>query len=319
MPSGVCKRKVISTQDIVCPMCGTSFCVSIKSKQKYCSKPCRWKDPDQRKQMSLSKKGQHPSKETRALLRQRNIERYSKPEEHIKTSNGIKRSYEKDPELGAKKGKKIKQTYIDHPEKRKHQSDKTLERYKDPLEHKKTSASGKKSYAENPDRAEKLSLSLSEYFSLPESREKARKGQKRRYENPIEREKSRQRRLKQKVKNKDTKQEIKIKDFLISNGIKFEFQKTGLGHPDFYLIEYNILIFADGNYYHGNPNRYKAEDLYRKRITYQEIWDYDNKITKELESQGYIVLRFWEDDVNKNFDFVTSAILETISCIKVLS
>lgn len=152
-------------------------------------------------------------------------------------------------------------------------------------------------------------------WAKPEEHGKASKSAIKRFENPIERELARQRRLKVKIKNKDTKQELKIQNFLKDKNILFEIQKTGLGHPDIF-IEPSICIFCDGDYWHGNPRQYESEQIITfpggRKVQVQKLWEYDEKITKGLKLQGYTVLRFWEYDVNKNFEKVKATILNTI-------
>jgi very-short-patch-repair endonuclease len=38
----------------------------------------------------------------------------------------------------------------------------------------------------------------------------------------------------------------------------------------------------------------------------------DKKVTQKLERQGYVVLRFWEHDINKKFKLVCDVLLDTI-------
>lgn len=80
---------------------------------------------------------------------------------------------------------------------------------------------------------------------------------------------------------KDTSIEIKMQRFLSSIGIPFETHKSILGQPDIF-IEPNICIFADGDYWHQYPNG-RARDRW---------------VNKELEKQGYSVIRIWEHDIN---------------------
>lgn len=58
---------------------------------------------------------------------------------------------------------------------------------------------------------------------------------------------------------------------------------------DFVCLEKNIIIEVDG----GQHNEYK---------------EYDNKRTKWLENQGFIVLRFWNNEVLKDIDAVIERI-----------
>lgn len=77
--------------------------------------------------------------------------------------------------------------------------------------------------------------------------------------------------------------EIKFKKILIKNEIQFDQQKEyKLGFIDFF-IEPNLAIFIDGNYWHNYPRGCEK----------------DKKQTKHLQENGFIVLRIWEEELNK--------------------
>lgn len=99
----------------------------------------------------------------------------------------------------------------------------------------------------------------------------------------------------------DTKIEIAIQNVLRKNNISFETQKMILGHPDIFISP-NICIFCDGDYFHANPKKYKANDIVCRSRTAKQVWDKDFHITKTLESKGYTVLRFWENDIEERID-----------------
>ena len=100
-------------------------------------------------------------------------------------------------------------------------------------------------------------------------------------------EKIRQARLKQIVPNKDTSIELKIQDLLRNQGIIFETNYPILGQPDIF-IKPNICIFADGCYWHKCPEC-GFNDLIKN--------EKDQRITQELQKQGYTVVRLWEHEI----------------------
>ena len=91
------------------------------------------------------------------------------------------------------------------------------------------------------------------------------------------------------------------------------------GRPDFF-IEPNICIFCDGDWDHANPNltyangktKYLPDTLIHGRTPAREIWEKDERITKELKQQGFTVSRFWGFDINKNLDYCIEEILKAI-------
>ena len=123
------------------------------------------------------------------------------------------------------------------------------------------------------------------YISTEQSRYKNKIAQIELMKNPENRDLRRQARLKQVFPTKDSSIEVKLQQKLRENNIKFITHKMVLGQPDIF-IEPNICIFADGNYWHNLPNAQEK----------------DKKVTEELQKQGYMVLRFWEHEINNNPD-----------------
>lgn len=107
------------------------------------------------------------------------------------------------------------------------------------------------------------------------------------FENPKRREMARENRLKQIIPFKDTSIEIKIQNYLDINNIIYIKHIALMGQPDIF-IEPNICIFADGDYWHNFPEGRKRDIL----------------VSQTLIEEGYNVLRFWEHEINNNFDVV---------------
>ncbi|NMJ86971.1 MAG: DUF559 domain-containing protein [Thaumarchaeota archaeon] len=79
------------------------------------------------------------------------------------------------------------------------------------------------------------------------------------------------------------------------------------------FIEPNICLEADGDCWHANPNPYKkggsnrpgiksdtvlvASERRRTKRIAKDVIDKYKGITRDLESQGYKVLRFWGSDL----------------------
>lgn len=118
-------------------------------------------------------------------------------------------------------------------------------------------------------------------------------------------EKQRMGRLKQIFPKKDTKLEIMIQEELIKRNIPFKKHVPLIGQPDIF-IEPNICVFADGDYWHANPIKYKHNDLISRqhnRIA-EDIWKRDLEIIRKLTEMNYFVLRFWETDVYKDIKLI---------------
>nr|WP_106779844.1 DUF559 domain-containing protein [Lysinibacillus timonensis] len=105
--------------------------------------------------------------------------------------------------------------------------------------------------------------------------------------------------------------EKKVEMFLIKQNINYQYSFILSGvQYDFYLPSGKILIVCDGDFWHANPKFYPNEtELYdvQKRITNKD--NLKNQIAKD---KGFTLLRFWEDDINNNFEFVRKSIINAL-------
>lgn len=229
-----------------------------------------------RKYCSLKCFGTDP--EIRDIVCKRQKERYSDPMQREKTSQfGIERF--KDP----------KQRII--------ASQAGIKRYKDPKQRELTSISTKQACVDHPEKAKAHSEKMKEYWQNSEY-----------VKNQMEA------RSKQTFPFSNTSIEVKIQSILKDNNIEFETQKSIVGIPDIFIAP-NICIFADGDYFHASPFIYKPDSKAANGMLAKQIWDKDEKVTKKLEAQGYIALRFWEHEINDNIISVKNKILETTKCL----
>lgn len=74
---------------------------------------------------------------------------------------------------------------------------------------------------------------------------------------------------------------------------------------DFKIKDKNILIEANGSYWHCDPRLYK-EDYINKKMGYsaKEVWEYDYLKNQLAQKYNHKVITIWELDVNKNIDSV---------------
>ena len=109
----------------------------------------------------------------------------------------------------------------------------------------------------------------------------------------------------QAVKNKDSKIELALRKALWAKGYRYRKNYTGIpGKPDIALTKYNIAIFCDSEFFHGYDWENKRKEIKSNR----EFWikkiesniRRDKEVTELLESQGWIVLRFWGKEIQKN-------------------
>jgi len=123
------------------------------------------------------------------------------------------------------------------------------------------------------------------------------------------------------VKSKDTKIEITLRRALWHKGIRYRKNHKLLpGTPDIAITKYNIAIFCDGEFWHGKDWDKNKEHIYNNR----EFWiskiernmRRDNKIDSQLEQLGWVVIRFWGKDIEKNVNSCVEVVEDIIFDIK---
>ena len=78
-------------------------------------------------------------------------------------------------------------------------------------------------------------------------------------------------------------------------------KKIGSSYIDF--VYKNKIIEFNGNYFHADPRIYHANMKIMSEYA-KDVWERDEKKTKELEESGYKVLVVWEDSFIKEPDRV---------------
>jgi DNA mismatch endonuclease (patch repair protein) len=121
----------------------------------------------------------------------------------------------------------------------------------------------------------------------------------------------------QAIKSEGTRCEVKLAKALWKNGLRYrKNDKSVFGKPDLTFRKLKVAIFVDSEYFHG---RNWEKEKYRIK-TNREFWwrkierniERDKKVNKTLKSEGWTVLRFWSDDVNKNLNECVKKVLDEI-------
>ncbi|MBI3273771.1 MAG: DUF559 domain-containing protein [Candidatus Colwellbacteria bacterium] len=95
------------------------------------------------------------------------------------------------------------------------------------------------------------------------------------------------------LSSRRTEIELKIKEALLRTNLKFEEQipLKEVTVVDFYLPEYGIVIYCDGDYWH------RGEWAKKHKVPNKDKWQ-----TKILENSGHKVFRFSETEINNSAD-----------------
>lgn len=121
------------------------------------------------------------------------------------------------------------------------------------------------------------------------------------------------------IKGADTGIEVRLRKALWHKGIRYRKNfKVFDCHPDIVITKYKIAVFCDGNFWHGKelqkrPIKHNSS-YWNEKIRRNVERDLENTI--ELRDNGWIVLRFWEDDIQNNLPKCIDDVLRYISIRK---
>jgi len=118
--------------------------------------------------------------------------------------------------------------------------------------------------------------------------------------------------LMSKIRGKGTKPELRIAGLLADAGLAWEEHAGDLrGRPDFVLRDSRVVIFVDGDFWHGwqFPKwRLKLSEKWERKIEANRLRDVRN--FRALRRQGWKVVRLWEHQIKKDPAGCLSRILE---------
>jgi len=114
------------------------------------------------------------------------------------------------------------------------------------------------------------------------------------------------------VKSKNTNLEMKVRKRLWKEGIRYKTNvKSLFGKPDIAFPNLKIVVFIDSCFWHGCPHHFrlppKNPEFWEQKI--KRNTERDNEITQHYVEENWIILRFWEHEINNNLDSVIATII----------
>lgn len=121
------------------------------------------------------------------------------------------------------------------------------------------------------------------------------------------------------IRGKDTKPEVILRKKLWHEGIRYRKNWKKLpGKPDIAITKYKIVVFVDGEFWHGKAyegggyegHKYHSLKEQLEHGNNPEFWEKkiegnmrrDREVEDELKHSGWKVMRFWSRDVLKKTD-----------------
>ncbi len=129
--------------------------------------------------------------------------------------------------------------------------------------------------------------------------------------------KEQRRRNMQHIRSKDTSIEIRLRKALWAAGIRYRKNYSVLpGKPDIAITKWKIAVFCDSSFWHGRDFETK-----KPVATNHEYWDKkirrnmerDREVDQALRALDWLVLRFWDIEINKHLEECVNTVKEAVA------
>lgn len=119
------------------------------------------------------------------------------------------------------------------------------------------------------------------------------------------------------VKNKDSKIEVALRKELWNRGLRYQKNVTSIfGKPDLVFKGKKVAVFCDSEFWHGYNWKEKQDEI----KSHRDFWipkiekniKRDKEVNAALEAEGWMVLRFWGNEIKKNVEACADLIVAAL-------
>lgn len=118
------------------------------------------------------------------------------------------------------------------------------------------------------------------------------------------------------IRAENTKAEVLLRKALWHRGIRYRKNYKELpGKPDIAITRCHIAVFVDGDFWHARGHQERPGEQVKSNPQYWQKKlarnvERDKDVNDALTSMGWLVLRFWASDVEKELDACVSKICD---------
>lgn len=116
------------------------------------------------------------------------------------------------------------------------------------------------------------------------------------------------------IKGKDTGPEVKVRSTLHNLGFRYRKHDKSLpGKPDIVFSKEKVVIFIDGDFWHG----YRFP-LWKKTLSafwqdkIEKTRNRDTKYHKKLKKDGWTVMRIWQHEIERDLPTCVYRIIKVV-------
>jgi DNA mismatch endonuclease, patch repair protein len=122
-------------------------------------------------------------------------------------------------------------------------------------------------------------------------------------------------RIMSRIRSEDTTIEVNFRKALWAEGLHYRTHyKTSVGKPDIVFPGKKVVIFVDGDFWHGynwkKLGKVPPRGFWQEKI--ERNMARDKMQTRQLRRDGWTVLRFWEHELKENMDSCVKKVNKTL-------
>lgn len=117
-----------------------------------------------------------------------------------------------------------------------------------------------------------------------------------------------------KIRGSNTVPERTLRSALWSAGLRYRLRGNLKGKPDVVFIGRKVAVFVDGCFWHSCPvhaTKPKTNAEFWRQKILRNV-ERDQQVTRSLTSDGWIVLRFWEHEVERALEDVVRKVAAAV-------
>ncbi|MFD6292073.1 very short patch repair endonuclease [Streptomyces sp. NPDC060205] len=125
------------------------------------------------------------------------------------------------------------------------------------------------------------------------------------------------------VRNRDTKPEVALRSALWRRGLRYRIRTTLTGKPDITFPGAKLVVFVDGDFWHGNAWRIRGLPSFEAqfgRMNNPDFWRAkllknmarDAEVNSALTQAGWTVYRVFESRLKRDLDEVVGEIFQIV-------
>jgi len=114
------------------------------------------------------------------------------------------------------------------------------------------------------------------------------------------------------IPSNNTEPELMLRKALWKENLRYRVNYKKLpGKPDIVFTKYRVVVFCDGDYWHGHNWAIRGLGSLEEELAgYSEFWRtkilrniaHDSEVNDSLKNQGWTVIRLWESDIRKDIN-----------------